>query len=171
MSRSRRRIAVLVAGFLFTSLMAGSIEQRARASAPSGPQRARASAPSSPQRARALAPSSPQRARALARATAQSPRIVRITAERFSFTPSEVKVPHGTTIEFHLKSDDTAHGFRILGHAIDVALPKRGRGEATVTFTPPEPGTYVFECSRMCGAGHSFMRGVIRVTPASEAQP
>jgi cytochrome c oxidase subunit 2 len=89
---------------------------------------------------------------------------VRITAERFNFTPSEVTVPEGTTIEFHLTSDDTAHGFRILGQAIDVAIPKRGRGEATVTFTPPKPGSYTFECSRMCGAGHSFMRGVIKVT-------
>ena len=95
-------------------------------------------------------------------------RTVRISAERFAFTPSEVTVPHGTTIEFHLKSDDTAHGFRILGHPIDLAIPKRGRGETTVSFTPPEPGSYVFECSRMCGAGHSFMRGVIRVTAAKE---
>jgi cytochrome c oxidase subunit 2 len=93
--------------------------------------------------------------------------VVRITAERFSFTPSEVKVAHGATIEFVLKSEDTSHGFRILGQSIDQAIPKRGRGQVTVAFTPPEPGTYVFECSRMCGAGHSFMRGVIRVTPAS----
>jgi cytochrome c oxidase subunit 2 len=93
-----------------------------------------------------------------------APRVVRISAERFQFTPSEVKVPHGTTIEFHLKSDDTAHGFRIIGQSIDLTIPKRGRGEATVTFTPPEPGSYVFECSRMCGAGHSFMRGVLRVS-------
>ena len=25
-----------------------------------------------------------------------------------------------------------------------------------------DAGTYTFECSRMCGAGHSFMRGTIR---------
>jgi cytochrome c oxidase subunit 2 len=93
--------------------------------------------------------------------------VVRVTAERFAFTPAEVKVPHGTVIEFHLKSADTAHGFRILGQSVDLAIPKRGRGNATVTFTPPQPGTYVFECSRMCGAGHSFMRGVIRVTSAT----
>ena len=97
----------------------------------------------------------------------QTARTVRITAERFAFTPSEVKVVQGTTIEFHLKSDDTAHGFRILGQPIDLTIPKRGRGEATVAFTPPQPGTYIFECSRMCGAGHSFMRGVIRVTAAT----
>ena len=93
--------------------------------------------------------------------------VVKITAERFAFTPSEVTVPQGATVEFVLKSADTSHGFRIIGQSTEQTIPKRGRGEATVTFTPPEPGTYVFECSRMCGAGHSFMRGVIRVKPAS----
>jgi cytochrome c oxidase subunit 2 len=99
-----------------------------------------------------------------------APHVVRVTAERFAFAPSELTVPHGTTIEFHLKSEDTAHGFRIIGHGVDVTIPKRGRGEATVTFTPPEPGRYVFECSRMCGAGHSFMRGVLRVKAAGEGR-
>ena len=94
--------------------------------------------------------------------------VVQITAERFLFTPSDVTVPQGTTVEFRLKSEDTAHGFRILGQAIDLAIPKRGRGEGTVRFTPPEPGTYVFECSRMCGAGHSFMRGTIKVRAQTE---
>ena len=101
------------------------------------------------------------------RAQAPSPRVVHITAERFAFTPSEVTVPAGTEIEFMLTSDDTAHGFRILGQSVDLAIPKRGRGEATVRFTPPAPGRYVFECSRMCGAGHSFMRGTIVVKPGT----
>ena len=96
-------------------------------------------------------------------AEAPAPRVVRVTAERFMFTPSELTVAPGTVIEFRLTSEDTSHGFRILGQSIDIAIPKRGRGEATVRFTPPGPGNYVFECSRMCGAGHSFMRGTIRV--------
>jgi cytochrome c oxidase subunit 2 len=103
-------------------------------------------------------------------AAAQAPdqrahRVVPITAERFAFTPSEVTVSIGTEIEFRLKSEDTSHGFRILGQSLDTAIPKRGRGEAAIRFTPPAPGTYVFECSRMCGAGHSFMRGTITVKP------
>ena len=98
-------------------------------------------------------------------AVAPTDRVVQITAERFVFTPSDVTVSPGTQIEFQLKSEDTAHGFRILGQSIDLAIPKRGRGTATVRFTPPGPGTYVFECSRMCGAGHSFMRGTIKVKP------
>jgi len=92
---------------------------------------------------------------------AETPRqVIEITAERFAFTPSEVKVKAGTTLEIRLRSDDTAHGFHILGTDVDLELPKRGRGVATVMFTP-KAGRYTFECSRLCGAGHEFMRGVI----------
>ena len=91
---------------------------------------------------------------------AQESRVVEITAERFSFFPSEIKVKAGTRLEIRLRSDDTAHGFRIIGTDVDVVLPKRGRGVATVTFEP-KPGRYTFECSQLCGAGHEFMRGVI----------
>jgi cytochrome c oxidase subunit II len=91
---------------------------------------------------------------------AQESRVVEITAERFSFTPSEIKVKAGTPLEIRLRSDDTAHGFRIIGTDVNVELPKRGRGIAMVTFEP-KPGRYTFECSQLCGAGHEFMRGVI----------
>ena len=83
-----------------------------------------------------------------------------ISAERFAFTPSEIRTKAGTTLEIRLRSDDTAHGFHIVGTDVDLELPKRGRGVATVTFTP-KAGRYTFECSRLCGAGHEFMRGVI----------
>jgi cytochrome c oxidase subunit II len=91
-----------------------------------------------------------------------------ITAERFSFTPSEIRTTVGTTLEIRLTSDDTAHGFRIVGTNVDLELPKRGRGRATVTFTPDRAGRYTFECSRLCGAGHEFMRGVIVVSEAGK---
>jgi cytochrome c oxidase subunit 2 len=92
---------------------------------------------------------------------ADTPRqVVEITAERFTFTPSEVKTKAGTTLEIRLRSDDTAHGFHIVGTDVDLELPKRGKGVATVTFTP-KVGRYTFECSQLCGAGHEFMRGVI----------
>lgn len=104
-------------------------------------------------------------------------RVVHMVAERFSFTPSEITVDAGTTVEIRLTSEDTAHGLRLNGPGgIDIVSPKRGRGEAVATFEAREPGEYVFECSRMCGAGHSFMRGRIMVraratgTPAGGAQ-
>ena len=89
------------------------------------------------------------------------PQVVEIDAERFSFSPSEIRVKAETPVEFRLRSDDTDHGFRILGTDINLIIPKRGKGTATVTFTPPKAGRYVFECSKVCGAGHAFMRGTL----------
>jgi cytochrome c oxidase subunit II len=89
---------------------------------------------------------------------------IEITAERFAFQPSEIKATVGTTLRIVLKSDDTTHGFRIKGEGVNVAIPKRGRGTIEATFTPAKAGRYTFECSRICGAGHGFMRGTIVVT-------
>ena len=91
----------------------------------------------------------------------QEAQVVDITVERFSFTPSEFRVKAGVPVEIRLRSEDTDHGFRILGTDINITIPKRGRGVATVKFEAPRTGRYVFECSKLCGAGHSFMRGTI----------
>ena len=91
---------------------------------------------------------------------AQETKIIEITAERFSFNPSEIRVKAGTKLEIRLTSEDTTHGFHIVGTDINLELPKRGRGVASVTFQPTV-GRYEFQCSKLCGAGHSFMRGVI----------
>ena len=95
---------------------------------------------------------------------------VEMRAERFTFTPSLIRVPAGTTLELRIRSDDTNHGFRLIGTDIDIVIPKRGRGTATVRFRAETPGEYVFECSKLCGAGHSFMRGELVVT-GPEAEP
>ena len=96
---------------------------------------------------------------------AQDPdrRVIRVVAERFTFTPSEITVEVGEEVEIRLKSDDTAHGFRLVGTDTDLVIPKRGAGEASIVFKAAAPGRLTFECSRMCGAGHNFMRGVIVV--------
>jgi cytochrome c oxidase subunit II len=94
----------------------------------------------------------------------QTERVVNMTAERFSFTPSEVRLKAGEAIEIRLRSEDTDHGFRILGTDLDVRIPKRGQGTASVKFRPEREGRYTFECSHVCGAGHGFMRGTIVVS-------
>jgi cytochrome c oxidase subunit 2 len=95
--------------------------------------------------------------------SSQDRQIVRVIAERFTFTPSRITVKRGTTVEFRLRSEDTNHGFHIVGSDARVIIPKRGRGEATLVFVAETPGRYTFECSKMCGAGHGFMRGLITV--------
>lgn len=89
-------------------------------------------------------------------------RVITVVAERFSFTPSEITMDAGEIVDLHLKSDDTAHGFRIAG-VTNVAVPKRGHPALVVTVGPLAAGRYSFECSRVCGAGHNFMRGVLIV--------
>jgi len=95
-------------------------------------------------------------------AAAQDVQVIEIAAERFRFTPSEIRVKAGTRLEIRLQIEDTTHGFHLVGTDIDLEIPSRG-GEATVMFQP-EAGRYTFECSRLCGAGHPFMRGVIVAT-------
>ena len=97
------------------------------------------------------------------RAAAAQAERVEIVAERFSFSPSEFRVKAGVPVEISLRSDDTDHGFRILETDVNVRIPKRGKKPLTITFQPPAPGRYTFECSHVCGAGHAFMRGTIIV--------
>ena len=94
---------------------------------------------------------------------AQERLVVQLVAERFSFTPSVIRVPVGTTLEIRVRSQDTMHGFRIVGRGVDIAVPKRRQGEAVVVFEAVSVGRFRFECSRLCGAGHDFMRGEIIV--------
>ncbi len=94
---------------------------------------------------------------------AKAARVIRVSAERFAFSPSEITVEKGTVIEFHLTSEDTDHGFRILDTDVDVVIPKRRRGETVVTYTANTVGRFIIECSRPCGAGHTAMRGTLIV--------
>jgi cytochrome c oxidase subunit 2 len=96
---------------------------------------------------------------------AQGRRVIEISAERFEFWPSEIRIDQGETVELRIRSDDTMHGFRIVGTGTNLLVPKRGQGEAVALFSATTPGRYTVECSRMCGAGHNFMRGTLIVRP------
>lgn len=95
--------------------------------------------------------------------TPKPARTISIVAERFFFSPSKIRLKEGETVEFVLTSDDTDHGFHVPAAGIDVAIPPSGKGEARIRFTASKKGTFKFECSRACGAGHNLMRGEIIV--------
>ena len=105
----------------------------------------------------------PSRSTAFQEAAEQPVRRIRVTAERFSFTPSRIKVRTGTIVEIVAESEDTSHGFHLADAGIDTEIPARGKGELLVRFVAAQAGTYYFECSRPCGAGHNTMRGTIVV--------
>jgi cytochrome c oxidase subunit 2 len=86
-------------------------------------------------------------------------RVVEVTAERFQFRPSTIRVRSGEKVRVLLHSDDTTHGFAIDDLGVDVRIPPSGRGSAVAEFVAPAPGTYAIRCSHICGAGHAQMRG------------
>jgi heme/copper-type cytochrome/quinol oxidase subunit 2 len=108
---------------------------------------------------------------ASARQPQSAARVIEITAERFEFWPPEITMTDDEVVELRLRSDDTAHGFRLVGTSTSLVIPKRGKGVATARLTGLTPGKYTFECNRMCGAGHHFMRGVLKVIPATGVTP
>src|SRR5690554_3232642 len=71
-----------------------------------------------------------------------APRVIEVTAERFEFWPSEISMTEGEAVALHVSSDDTQHGFRIVGAGTNVTVPKRGKGIARVPLTGLRPKRY-----------------------------
>jgi cytochrome c oxidase subunit 2 len=92
-----------------------------------------------------------------------------MVARTWSFTPAEVRVPEGSTVDFRVVSPDVVHGFRINGTNVNaMVLP----GEVTrVEHTFAEPGEYLLVCHEYCGIAHQAMFGRVVVEPAGGAVP
>ena len=58
---------------------------------------------------------------------AQNDQVVEMVAERFAFTPSRITIPVGTTVEIRITSDDTDHGFHLVGEENVIIRGGRGR--------------------------------------------
>jgi cytochrome c oxidase subunit 2 len=92
---------------------------------------------------------------------AAEPRVVAITAKRFDFTPSEVTLKVGETVELRLTTDDVSHGFFVKPLGIDELIVP---GKTTeIVLTPRAAGRYTTICDRFCGAGHGGMKMTIVV--------
>jgi cytochrome c oxidase subunit 2 len=86
---------------------------------------------------------------------------VHIRGQAWVWTPSEVRVPAGSTVTFFITSQDVQHGFKVQNTNINImVLPGQ---VSKVTYTFKEPGEYYFICHEYCGVGHQNMFGVIIV--------
>lgn len=95
-------------------------------------------------------------------AGAPEPRLVRIVAKRFTYTPSEVTLKKGESVVLELVSEDRVHGFRL--PAFKVRVDVRPKEVTRVPLTPEKTGTFTFACDVFCGDGHDDMTGTIVVT-------
>lgn len=82
---------------------------------------------------------------------------ITVNAKSFEFTPSEIKVKKGDKVKLTFKNTEGAHGLEIPEYKVN--LQKDGTAE----FTADKAGTFDFDCSVMCGAGHDNMTGKLIV--------
>jgi len=87
---------------------------------------------------------------------------VQIVAQKFNYTPDEIKVKKGVPVDLALTTKDRLHGFHVpeLGLRAQI-MP----GETThVKFTPDKVGSFIMECDIFCGEGHESMDAKITVS-------
>ncbi len=101
-------------------------------------------------------------AAAPSRCGAAEPRVVRIVAKRFSYTPAEVTLKKGEPVVLELVSEDRVHGFKL--PAFKIRTDVRPNEVTRVPFTPDRAGTFTFACDVFCGDGHDDMTGTLVVT-------
>ncbi len=87
--------------------------------------------------------------------------IIKVSAKRYEFTPSEITLKKGVPVVLQLSTEDRSHGFCApsLNLRADI-LP----GKVTeLKVTPQKSGDFDFFCDIFCGSGHESMLGKIKV--------
>lgn len=89
------------------------------------------------------------------------PRVVKITAEKFRFSPNEVDLDKGEPVVIELTSRDATHGFLVRPLRINTDIKP---GQVTrIEVTPQSAGTFKAICDHYCGLGHGNMKLMIVV--------
>lgn len=90
---------------------------------------------------------------------------VRMVAGIWSFAPTEIRVPAGSTVTFVATSRDVVHGLFIPRANVNVMLLPGQVARVTARFT--RPGEYPFVCHEYCGIAHHTMWGKVIAEPRS----
>ena len=93
---------------------------------------------------------------------AQDPQKITVTAKKYEFTPAEIEVPVNTLVRLHLKATDKEHGFE-LKSVKDSCVKFKPGAPATIEFYADKAGELEFKCCKVCGMGHSKMKGKLVV--------
>lgn len=97
-----------------------------------------------------------------ATAQAADEKVIKITAKKFEYSPSEIALQVGQPVVLELTSLDRLHGFSCPGLKLRSDITP---GKATqLRLTPDKAGEFPFHCDIFCGSGHEQMGGRITVT-------
>lgn len=94
-------------------------------------------------------------------ARAAPPRVIKVHARRFVFTPNRITLAPHERVVFELTAEDTTMGFSIPQFGVRADVPP-----GTVVNLAAEAGdagTVQFLCDIFCGSGHETMNGVLVV--------
>ena len=88
---------------------------------------------------------------------AAAPRVIELTARRFTYTPNEIALKVGERVVIAISSIDFVHGMNLpdLHMRLDL-VPGR---ITKLELHPKTPGVIDFVCDNFCGDGHEEMHG------------
>ncbi|MGT2427759.1 cupredoxin domain-containing protein [Cupriavidus basilensis] len=98
----------------------------------------------------------------LLRSAAAEPRVIKVHARKFVFTPDRIALRAGEPVVFELTAQDVMMGFSVPDFGIRADLPPGM--VVRVPAMAKTAGTFGFLCDIFCGSGHETMNGVIEVT-------
>jgi cytochrome c oxidase subunit 2 len=91
-----------------------------------------------------------------------SVKIIKVSARRFEYSPSQITLKKGVPVVFQLTTEDRTHGFNIPSMNLRADIVP---GKVTeLKATPQKAGDFDFHCDVFCGSGHEGMNGTITVT-------
>jgi heme/copper-type cytochrome/quinol oxidase subunit 2 len=94
-------------------------------------------------------------------APAQTVKDIKMTARKYEFNPSIIRVKQGDQVRLEITSLDRDHGIKLEAFGVDQLLPKHKT--TIIEFTADKAGTFPFVCSHFCGLGHKHMKGELVV--------
>ncbi len=86
---------------------------------------------------------------------------IKMTAKKFVFEPSSIRVKKGEQVRLIVTATDRDHGIAIDEFHINQRL--RAGQPTIIEFTPTKAGKFPFNCSVVCGGDHGSMNGAVVV--------
>jgi cytochrome c oxidase subunit 2 len=105
-------------------------------------------------------------------------KIIEVSAKKYEFGPSEIRVAKGTHVELKVHSVDDTHGVKldvypegakdkgapglVFAHPDENGKVSKGTDQV-LDFVAQTPGTYDIKCAKFCGFGHDKMKAKLIV--------